>query len=93
MEALGYAYLGILICLEILAFIVGCVGIIHVRDLGGRLAGLAYGVPTIVMASALPVVVWLASPGIGWWHAIVGIPFLLGCLSIWYGFQNRSTSA
>jgi hypothetical protein len=93
MEAGGIAYLGILICLEVLSFVLGCVGVIHTRDLGGGLAGLAYGVPAIVMAVALPAAVWRFDPGITWWHFVVAIPFLLGCLSIWYGFRKGRTSA
>jgi hypothetical protein len=89
MELLGYIWLGIFVCMEIAAFIVGCVGLLHVRELGGRLAGLAYGIPTLALAATPPTIIWSLSPGFAWWHTVVGIPYLLGCFSIYYGFKKR----
>ncbi len=89
MEALGYIWLSIFVCMEIFAFIVGCVGVLHVRELGGRLAGLAYGVPSFDLAATPPTIIWSVSPGFAWWHTVLAVPFLLGCLSICYGFKKR----
>lgn len=62
MVALGYMWLVIFLCLEVIAVIIGCVGVMHTGELGGRVAGVVYGVPTIVLAMTPPAVVWFASP-------------------------------
>lgn len=88
MEAIGFALVGLLICMEFLAFVIGLVGVIHTHDLGGRLVGLAYGLPTILLAVTPPVLIWRYSPGLHWWHVPLAISFALGCLAIAFGFRK-----
>ena len=93
MEIAGYSYLGIFICMEIAAFVIAIVGVVHTRDIGGRLAGLSYGLSSIVIAATPPIVVWRVHPGLSWWHAPLIAPLILGCLAILYGFRKSRPTA
>ena len=88
MVGIGYMFVLMLVAVEVAATIIGAVGVLHTRDLGGSIAGLAYGIPTILLALAPPGFIWTQSPGLAWWHAGVLVPVALGVWSIWSGFQR-----
>lgn len=84
----GLYYIGILLCVEILAIVVGTVGVIHLRDIGGRVAGFCYGLAAIVIGVTPAHLLYLWTDW-SWWYAIGAVPLALGCMAICLGLREE----
>jgi hypothetical protein len=79
----------LLLCIETAAFVAGCVGVLCTSERGGRVMGMMYGIPVILLAVIPPILMWSASGRSLWWYCPFVASLFPGFLCIWYGFHRR----
>lgn len=68
-------------------YVIGLVGVVHTREGGGKVAGILYGIP--VMLLSLSILLPSIEFGTEWlWLLIVGAPLVLSWLTFWNGFRK-----
>ena len=85
---MGVALILFFVSLELAALVVGVLGVVHTKELGGRLAGLIYGITTIILATIPVSRTWQVDPGLAWWHLAPLTCTALGAAAIRNGFNK-----
>jgi len=79
-----YIFIAILL---LTAYVVGLVGAMHTSEGGGKVAGLFYGIP-VMLLSLFFLVPSIAVDTHWWWLLIAGAPLILSWLTFWNGFRK-----